>query len=100
MIGAPNSLRIRNLCWSVTSYEQCPHPSLIVMSTLKSIVGDYHVPRWEDRRLDSNDLLVQLHNKFLDMANNGRESAQDESMDNNDKHGQEEGDNEGEHEGR
>jgi hypothetical protein len=43
---------------------------LIVMSTLKSVVGDYHFTRWDVEKLDSDDALAQFHEKFWGVSMN------------------------------
>ena len=74
---------------------------IVIMSTLNSVVGDYHAPQWEAGRLNSNDILVQFYDKFWGISmdeevNNRRESAQDEGMDSGDEHEKEEGNSEAE----
>jgi hypothetical protein len=37
---------------------------VVIMSTLNTVVGNYHTPRWEAGRLGSDDFLLQFYDKF------------------------------------
>ena len=68
------------------------------MSTLKSVVGDYHFPRWDAEKLDSDDALARFHENFCGVSMNEGASNSEENDEEQDDAGANEEEGEGKEE--